>query len=61
MIVTSRPPRRERPKAPAQPAEITAPRIVQHFPKQKRQRQQVEITPDVWDFFGRMGLKVPED
>jgi hypothetical protein len=65
MIVTNRPPRRKRPK-PAQPAEITAPRIVQHTPKGRAWRVK-ELEPDpegyarVAEFFERMGLTLPAD
>jgi hypothetical protein len=64
-IVTNRGPvRRKRPK-PAQPAEITAPRIVQHLPKHKRELKPRAPGPEadarVRVFFLRMGLKLPED
>lgn len=58
MIVTARPPRRRPPK-PAQPAEITAPRIVQQTPKGRAWRLR-ELEPDakadarVAAFFDRM-------
>jgi hypothetical protein len=37
MIVTNQPPRRKRPKKPAQPVAIKVPRVVQHLPKWKRE------------------------
>jgi len=63
MIVTTRPPRRNRPKA-AQPVEIIITRIVQHVPRRRLAPKSLE--PDspadarVRAFFLRMGLKLPE-
>jgi hypothetical protein len=71
MIVTNRPPRRNRSnppsraRSPAQPAEIATPQIVQHVPKHRREPK--PRTPDpvadarVKAFFERMGLTLPED
>jgi hypothetical protein len=62
-IVTARPPRKR--SRPAQPAEIDAPRIVQHPPKWQRDRKPVppgaEAEAQVIAFFRRMGLNVPND
>jgi hypothetical protein len=64
MIVSSRPPHRKHPK-PAQPVEITAPRIVQHLPKHRREPKPRVRDPEgearVEAFFLRMGLTLPKD
>jgi hypothetical protein len=66
MIVTNRgPSRSKRPKKAAQPAEITAPRIVQHPPKWKCEPKPRMRDPEsearVEAFFLRMGLTLPDD
>jgi hypothetical protein len=64
IVTNSGPARRKRAK-PAQPAEITAPRIVQHVPRWKRQPKPWVRDPEsearVEAFFRRMGLKLPDD
>jgi hypothetical protein len=62
-IVTNRGPHRKRPAKAAQPVDIKLPRIVEHESRRKRKQTLVEgeVSPETWDFFRRMGIKVPSD
>jgi hypothetical protein len=58
-IIRSYAPRRKRPSKPQEQSAISQ-RIVHSDPKRRRwELEKVEVTPEIWDFLRRMGLKVP--